>query len=40
MVPFNFKPATADHDLEQKLVPEWPAILRWMIEGEMYLTLA
>ncbi len=33
MVPFDFKPHPPDHELEQKLVAEWPAILRWMIEG-------
>ena len=33
MVPFVFKPANVDRELEAKLVAEWPAILRWMIEG-------
>jgi putative DNA primase/helicase len=33
VVPFEYKPATPDRDLEEKLKAEWPAILRWMIEG-------
>ena len=33
IVPFNFKPLLPDPELEQKLKPEWPAILRWMIDG-------
>jgi P4 family phage/plasmid primase-like protien len=33
MAPFLFKPAVVDRELEQKLKAEWPAILRWMIEG-------
>jgi putative DNA primase/helicase len=33
MVPFKFKPKSADRFLEKKLQDEWPAILRWMIEG-------
>ena len=33
MVPFLFKPATVDRELEAKLQAEWPGILRWAIEG-------
>jgi putative DNA primase/helicase len=33
IVPFNNKPARPDPDLEHKLRQEWPAILRWMVEG-------
>jgi putative DNA primase/helicase len=33
VVPFTYKPATPDRLLEEKLRAEWPAILRWMIEG-------
>jgi putative DNA primase/helicase len=33
IVPFIRKPETPDRQLEQKLQGEWPAILRWMIEG-------
>lgn len=33
VVPFIHKPETPDRDLETKLRAEWPAILRWMIEG-------
>jgi putative DNA primase/helicase len=34
IVPFIHKPAIVDKDLEEKkLKPEWPAILRWMIDG-------
>lgn len=33
MVPFVHKPKAPDKDLEEKLRNEWPAILRWMIEG-------
>jgi putative DNA primase/helicase len=33
IVAFTNKPATPDRDLEAKLRAEWPAILRWMIEG-------
>jgi putative DNA primase/helicase len=33
LVPFNHKPPAPDRDLEQKLRGEWPAILRWAIEG-------
>jgi len=33
VVPFLHKPAVPDRELETKLKAEWPAILRWMIEG-------
>jgi putative DNA primase/helicase len=33
IVPFDKTPAQADRQLEEKLKAEWPAILRWMIEG-------
>lgn len=33
IVPFLTKPPRPDLELEQKLRPEWPAILRWMIDG-------
>jgi putative DNA primase/helicase len=33
IVPFTRKPAKPDHELEMKLRVEWPAILRWMIQG-------
>ena len=33
VAPFLHKPETPDRELEQKLKAEWPAILRWMIEG-------
>ncbi|KQQ19565.1 Phage/plasmid primase, P4 family [Methylorubrum extorquens] len=33
LLPFLFKPAVPDPRLEEKLRAEWPAILRWMIEG-------
>lgn len=33
LVPFENKPATADKELETKLRAEWPAILRWMVDG-------
>ncbi|MBA2717526.1 MAG: hypothetical protein H0U51_10820 [Propionibacteriales bacterium] len=33
MGPFVHKPAVPDSELEEKLIAEWPAILRWMIEG-------
>jgi putative DNA primase/helicase len=33
IVPFDYKPEKPDPDLEAKLRGEWPAILRWMIEG-------
>ncbi len=33
VVPFTFKPAAPDLQLEERLRAEWPNILRWMIEG-------
>ena len=33
IVPFDRKPACPDPQLEEKLKAEWPAILRWMIDG-------
>jgi putative DNA primase/helicase len=33
VVPFVHKPPAPDRQLEEKLKSEWPAILRWMIEG-------
>lgn len=33
VVPFNHRPANPDPDLKDKLVVEYPAILRWMIDG-------
>ena len=33
IVPFIHKPPTPDQQLEHKLCAEWPAILRWMIDG-------
>lgn len=33
IVPFTRKPEKPDRQLEEKLKAEWPAILRWMIEG-------
>lgn len=33
IVPFTRKPERPDRELEEKLQAEWPAILRWMIEG-------
>jgi putative DNA primase/helicase len=33
IVPFTRTPAKPDKQLEDKLRAEWPAILRWMIEG-------
>ena len=33
VIPFKFKPTVPDHTLEERLRPEWPAILRWAIEG-------
>ena len=35
IVPFIRQPAHPDCDLEEKLKAEWPAILRWMIEGSL-----
>jgi putative DNA primase/helicase len=33
IVPFIHKPPEPDQQLEHKLCAEWPAILRWMIDG-------
>ena len=33
IIPFVHKPPSPDKRLEEKLKPEYPAILRWMIEG-------
>jgi putative DNA primase/helicase len=33
IIPFTRKPVVPDRQLEEKLRAEWPAILRWMIEG-------
>lgn len=33
LIPWLTKPETPDPELEQKLKAEWPAILRWMIQG-------
>jgi putative DNA primase/helicase len=33
IVPFNHKPEIPDLDLKEKLKPEYPAILRWMVDG-------
>jgi P4 family phage/plasmid primase-like protien len=33
IIPFIHKPASPDRQLEQKLRAEYPAILRWMIDG-------
>ena len=33
IIPFVHKPKTLDKHLEEKLKAEYPAILRWMIEG-------
>lgn len=33
LLPFDFKPATADQQLDDKLKAEWPGILRWLING-------
>ena len=35
IVPFVRKPALPDRELEMKLKAEWPAILRWAIEGSI-----
>jgi putative DNA primase/helicase len=32
-VPFIHKPVHVDKQLEEKLRPEWPGILRWIIDG-------
>jgi len=33
LVPFRFQPATRDEHLKERLVVEYPAILRWAIDG-------
>lgn len=33
IVPFTVRPQNPDPELESKLQKEWPAILRWMVEG-------
>jgi P4 family phage/plasmid primase-like protien len=33
LVPFQYQPATRDEQLKEKLVVEYPAILRWAIDG-------
>lgn len=33
IIPFTHKPARPDHNLYEHLRPEWPGILKWMIEG-------
>jgi putative DNA primase/helicase len=33
IVPFEHKPATPNHDLKNQLVAEYPAILRWVLDG-------
>lgn len=33
--PFNSKPVVADKTLKEKLIPEYPAILQWMIDGAL-----
>jgi putative DNA primase/helicase len=33
VIPFTFRPQSPDRTLEERLHVEWPAILRWMIEG-------
>lgn len=33
VLPIEYKPAKPDHDLEKKLRVEWPAILRWVLNG-------
>lgn len=35
LLPFQFKPATPDPKLEEKLRAEWPQILRWAIDGAL-----
>jgi putative DNA primase/helicase len=35
VVPFTFKPETPDMTLEERLRAEYPAILRWMLEGTL-----
>lgn len=33
VIPFTYRPKSPDTTLEQRMRGEWPAILRWMIEG-------
>jgi putative DNA primase/helicase len=33
VIPFIHKPEVVDKQLEEKLKPEWPGILHWMIDG-------
>ena len=33
MIPFTIEPPEVDKGLDQKLQAEWPAILKWMIDG-------
>jgi putative DNA primase/helicase len=33
VIPFTRKPTVVDKELEERLRPEWPGILRWMIDG-------
>lgn len=35
IIPFTFKPAVRDLELDDKLKAEWPQILRWAIEGTL-----
>jgi putative DNA primase/helicase len=35
LVPFAFKPEKPDLQLQEKLEPEYPAILRWMLDGAL-----
>jgi putative DNA primase/helicase len=35
LAPFVFKPETPDLQLQEKLEPEYPAILRWMLDGAL-----
>jgi putative DNA primase/helicase len=33
IIPFTFKPKTPDEELFNRLRPEWPAVLAWMVDG-------
>jgi putative DNA primase/helicase len=33
IIPFTFRPSLPDENLTDRLRPEWPAILAWMIDG-------
>jgi putative DNA primase/helicase len=35
IIPFEHRPENPDRELFEKLRPEWPGILRWMVEGCM-----